>query len=85
MSKDMRRSYRISLFALLALGLASTAGLAAAEGEWTMTGRTYDLQRFSPLEKINAKNVANLQAAWSFSTGVLRGHEGNPLVIGKVM
>ena len=85
MSKDMRRTYRISLFALLALGLASTASVAAAEGEWTMTGRTYDLQRFSPLAKINAQNVASLQAAWTFSTGVLRGHEGNPLVIGKVM
>jgi len=50
-----------------------------------MTGRTYDLQRYSPLTQINATNVAHLHAAWSFSTGTLRGHEGNPLVIGSVM
>ena len=30
-------------------------------------------------------NVKNLQVAWSFSTGDLRGHEGGPLVIGDVM
>ena len=28
---------------------------------------------------------ASLQPAWTFSTGVLRGHEGGPLVIGDVM
>jgi PQQ-dependent dehydrogenase (methanol/ethanol family) len=50
-----------------------------------MTGRTYDLQRFSPLTQITAANVKNLRAAWSFSTGTLRGHEGNPLVINNVM
>ena len=27
----------------------------------------------------------NLQVEWTFSTGVLRGHEGGPLVIGDVM
>jgi PQQ-dependent dehydrogenase (methanol/ethanol family) len=54
-------------------------------GDWVMTGRTFDLQRFSPLDQINASNVANLKAAWSFSTGTLRGHEGNPLVLNDTM
>src|SRR5882672_7211308 len=54
-------------------------------GQWTMTGRTSDLQRYSPLTQINKANVKNLKAAWTFSTGVLNGHEGNPLVIGTVM
>jgi lanthanide-dependent methanol dehydrogenase len=53
--------------------------------QWVMTGRTYDLQRYSPLTQITTANVKNLHAAWSFSTGTLRGHEGNPLVIGSVM
>jgi PQQ-dependent dehydrogenase (methanol/ethanol family) len=53
--------------------------------QWVMTGRTYDLQRYSPLNQINASNVGQLQAAWSMSTGTLRGHEGNPLVVGNVM
>jgi len=57
----------------------------APEGDWTMPGRDYSLQRFSPLAQINTSNVANLKAAWAFSTGTLRGHEGNPLVIGTTM
>jgi PQQ-dependent dehydrogenase (methanol/ethanol family) len=57
----------------------------AAEGEWTMPGRDYSLQRYSPLKQVTTANVQNLKAAWTFSTGTLRGHEGNPLVIGNVM
>src|SRR5207302_278327 len=52
---------------------------------WAMAGRTYDLQRYSPLKQINTANVKNLKAAWTFSTGVLNGHEGSPLVINNVM
>lgn len=57
----------------------------ATAGEWTITGYDYGLSRFSPLKQITTANVANLKAAWTFSTGTLRGHEGNPLVIGNVM
>jgi lanthanide-dependent methanol dehydrogenase len=46
---------------------------------------TYDNQRYSTLDQIKASNVGKLQVAWTFSTGVLRGHEGAPLVIGDVM
>jgi lanthanide-dependent methanol dehydrogenase len=80
---------------LAGAALVATASVAAQESsletmsenanQWVMTGRTYDLQRYSPLTQINATNVAHLHAAWSFSTGTLRGHEGNPLVIGSVM
>src|SRR3984957_4361368 len=41
--------------------------------------------RFSTLNQITAANVKKLQVAWTFSTGVLRGHEGQPLVIGDVI
>src|SRR6202041_2937441 len=41
--------------------------------------------RFSTLNQITAANVGKLQVAWTFSTGVLRGHEGSPLVIGDTM
>jgi PQQ-dependent dehydrogenase (methanol/ethanol family) len=50
-----------------------------------MPTNTYDNQRFSGLSQINASNVGKLQVAWTFSTGVLRGHEGAPLVVGDVM
>ena len=59
--------------------------LNAPEGDWYITGRDYSNQRFSPLKQITTANVANLKAAWTFSTGTLRGHEGNPLVVGNVM
>src|ERR1044071_6881730 len=37
------------------------------------------------LNQVNASNVSKLQVAWTMSTGVLRGHEGSPLVIGDTM
>src|SRR5215469_15156258 len=46
---------------------------------------TYDNQRYSTLNQITAQNVGKLQPVWTFSTGVLRGHEGAPLVIDNVM
>ena len=42
-------------------------------------------QRYSKLHQINTGNVGKMQVAWTFSTGVLRGHEGSPLVIGDMM
>ncbi|MDY7575154.1 methanol/ethanol family PQQ-dependent dehydrogenase [Actimicrobium sp. CCI2.3] len=41
--------------------------------------------RYSKLTQINSTNVKELQVAWTFSTGVLRGHEGGPLVVGDTM
>lgn len=45
----------------------------------------YANTRFSKLDQITKDNVKNLQVAWTFSTGVLRGHEGAPLVVGNIM
>ncbi|GJE54854.1 methanol/ethanol family PQQ-dependent dehydrogenase [Methylobacterium thuringiense] len=53
--------------------------------QWAFPGKDYTNQRYSTLDQINSKNVKNLQVAWTFSTGVLRGHEGAPLVIGNMM
>jgi lanthanide-dependent methanol dehydrogenase len=66
-------------------GAQDLVTMSKNNNEWVMTGRTYDLQRHSPLNQINTGNVKNLRAAWTMSTGTLRGHEGNPLVIGNVM
>jgi PQQ-dependent dehydrogenase (methanol/ethanol family) len=41
--------------------------------------------RFSGLDEINAGNVANLRAAWTFSTGIDRGQECAPLVVDNTM
>jgi lanthanide-dependent methanol dehydrogenase len=52
---------------------------------WCMQQGNYAATRYSTLDQVNTKNVANLQVAWTFSTGVLRGHEGGPLVVGDTM
>ena len=53
--------------------------------DWVMPTGDYANTRYSQLKQITAQNVGKLQVAWTFSTGVLRGHEGGPLVIGNVM
>jgi len=57
--------------------------LAAPENrtDWLTHGRTYDEQRFSPLEQINAANVQKLGLAWFADLDTMRGQEGTPLVI----
>jgi lanthanide-dependent methanol dehydrogenase len=52
---------------------------------WVMPMGDYANTRYSTLGQINAQNVGDLVPAWTFSTGVLRGHEGGPLVIGDTM
>jgi lanthanide-dependent methanol dehydrogenase len=53
--------------------------------QWVMPTGDYANRRFSKLDQINTRNVNRLTPVWTFSTGVLRGHEGGPLVIGSVM
>ncbi len=89
----MRASFRTVMLALIAAPLA--AGTAAANSElislsknaanWAMPTGDYANTRYSELKQINASNAKDLRVAWTFSTGVLRGHEGGPLVIGDVM
>jgi PQQ-dependent dehydrogenase (methanol/ethanol family) len=82
-----------------ALLIGSLSAVAAAEGfepitkemltnpppgEWLMLNRTYDEQRYSPLNQINRDNVASLRMAWS--RGLPAGTvESVPLVAQGVM
>ena len=80
---------------LATVAFIATAGSAYANDEvmklqkdpnnWAMQLGDYSGKRYSPLDQITTQNVKNLKVDWSFSTGVLRGHEGGPLVIGDVM
>src|SRR6201987_4826673 len=84
-----------SRFWIAAPMLALVAGGASANDEliklskdpnqWVMAAGNYANTRYSDLNKINKDNAKNLRPLWTFSTGVLRGHEGGPLVIGDVM
>ena len=53
--------------------------------EWVMPTGNYANHRYSKLAQIHRANVHRLKVAWTFSTGVLRGHEGGPLIIGDTM
>jgi len=41
--------------------------------------------RFSTLSEINTTNAKTLKLAWTFSTGLTRGHEAAPLVVNNTM
>ena len=55
------------------------------DGQWLMPAKNYASTRFSGLDQINPDNVKNLKVAWTFSTGVDRGQEAAPLVVGSTM
>ena len=61
------------------------AQLSENNDNWVMPGRTYEAQNYSPLNQINAANVKQLRVSWTFSDGLLNGHEGAPLVVNGVM
>ncbi|QRG08155.1 methanol/ethanol family PQQ-dependent dehydrogenase [Xanthobacter dioxanivorans] len=63
----------------------SVLKLSQDPNQWVLQTGDYANTRYSKLKQINTENVNKLQVAWTFSTGVLRGHEGSPLVVGDVM
>jgi alcohol dehydrogenase (cytochrome c) len=52
---------------------------------WLMYRRTYDSWGYSPLERINARNVGTLVPVWTASTGTNEGHQSPPIVNDGVM
>jgi PQQ-dependent dehydrogenase (methanol/ethanol family) len=87
------RTTVLGLAILASAGFTTLAANADSEldsaiknsANWASQSGGYDNHRYSTLNQINAGNVKNLQVVWTMSTGVLRGHEGSPLVIGDTM
>ena len=79
----------LSAAAVFAAGTVSAndelAKLQQDAKQWVMQAGDFANTRYSALKQITADNVGKLQVAWTFSTGVLRGHEGGPLVVGDMM
>ncbi|HXW71162.1 MAG TPA: methanol/ethanol family PQQ-dependent dehydrogenase [Methylocella sp.] len=81
----------VSLLAMLAVAPISFSGAASANDEldrlskseenWVIPGKNYHSNNYSTLTQINTTNVKELRPAWTFSTGVLNGHEGAPIVV----
>jgi PQQ-dependent dehydrogenase (methanol/ethanol family) len=85
-------TYIVTTSALLSFGALYTASaseelakMAENPKDWVMQTGDYANTRYTKLKQITKENVKNLQVKWTFSTGVLRGHEGGPLIIGNVM
>jgi len=86
---------KLLLLSCVGVGAMLASGAAFANEElikmqqnpkdWVMPNGNYSAWRHTELKQITPENVKNLVPAWTFSTGVLRGHEGGPLVIGDVM
>src|SRR5258707_5557292 len=96
----MRDSHRLlALFFSASAAFAAPNAAALAQGfvpvtdamlqnpdaaDWLMVSRTYNEQRFSPLNQINKGNVAQLRMAWS--RGLPAGtQESTPIVYRGVM
>jgi PQQ-dependent dehydrogenase (methanol/ethanol family) len=86
------RSYRLWIVAPVLALFSGAAGandelikLSKDPNQWVMPAGDYANTRYSALNQINRDNAKNLRPLWTFSTGVLRGHEGGPLVIGDIM
>ncbi len=80
--------FTVALSSLTASGLSVADELLTLQDDvtqWVMPAGNYANTRFSTLDQINHSTIQDLNLAWSFSTGVLRGHEGNSLVIGDTM
>ena len=68
--------------------VAATAYAATVQvgpDDWPMPAKDYASTRFSALAEITPDNVRRLAPAFQFSTGVLRGHEAAPIVVGGTM
>lgn len=63
----------------------AASAFARDDGQWTMPAKDYASTRYSSLAQINRANVRNLGLAFTFSTGIAKGHEAAPLVVGNTM
>ena len=87
---SMRRSIALLFVVSPFLTLGACRSSSPSKGisnaaDWVMYGRTYDEQRFSPLNQINEQNINKLGLAWSHEFGTTRGLEATPLVVNGVI
>jgi PQQ-dependent dehydrogenase (methanol/ethanol family) len=86
-TRSLFRAVGCALLAVpvLAMANADVEKNIANSKNWAMQAGDMFNQRYSKLNQITKDNVGKMQVSWTFSTGVLRGHEGSPLVIDGMM
>src|SRR4051794_7683490 len=86
-----RAAWRHGATAVLAVSTAvaamaaTTAQPAADDGQWPMASKNHANTRYADLAQITPANAAQLKLAFSWFTGVKRGHEEAPVVAGDTM
>jgi len=83
--RQLAAAWGAAVGVVFALNAASSIAAARTAGEWPSSARDPQNTRFSPLEQIGRGNVASLKLAFTFATGVDRGQEAAPLVVGNTM
>src|SRR5204862_7858047 len=58
---------------------------AGEDGQWSMPSKDYAATRYSGLTGITRQNAGSLHPVWTFSTGILGGHEGQRRVAGDTL
>src|SRR5262245_6788181 len=94
MNQKFRSALRYLLVVVASLAWASMTlqaqSGAAKNGEWRTYGADLGMTRYSPLDQINASNLAKLQVAWRFKTDILGARpdfnlQTTPLMINGVL
>jgi PQQ-dependent dehydrogenase (methanol/ethanol family) len=62
-----------------------TGSMAKDDGQWIRPAKDYASTRYSTLDQINTGNAKDLKLAWTFSTGLVKGHEAAPLIVNNTM
>ena len=85
--RNVRNLVLVAAGALAGFGLAQTDEdmINPPPGEWPQFGRDAVASRYSPLDQINAENVADLQIAWVRDMGYRQSFQGTPTVWNGVM
>ncbi len=83
LSVKSRRARVLAVAVLCSLSTGLRAG--TDDGQWSMPAKDYASSRYSALSQITRANAHGLHPVWTFSTGVLGGHEGQPLVVDGTM
>ncbi len=81
----LRTTAAVVAMAALAPAFPQLAHAAGGAAQWPMPAGDYSNTRFSPLQEVTPDNVGGLKLSFSFSTGLLRGHEAAPIVTTDTM
>src|SRR5438874_13264997 len=76
----------IACAAVMLAGVAfAQPSTPAEDGQWTMPAKDFENTRYSGLDQIRIGNAKDLRVAWTFSTGLTKGHEAARIVAGDTM